>query len=109
MNGWVYLGVAIGLEVVATTLLKMSDGLARPGVAAAAIGTYVLCFLVMAPALKVLPLGVAYAVWCGVGIVAVSLIGLMVFGQQLSVAQWLCIGLVLGGSLGLQLLTPGRG
>ena len=108
MSGWVYLGVAIALEIVATTLLKMSDGLTRPGIATAAIGTYIVCFLVMAPALKMLPLGVAYAVWCGVGIIAVALIGLFVFGQTLSGPQWFCIALVLGGSLGLQILTPGH-
>ena len=68
MSAWAYLGIAIALEIIATTLLKLSDGLARPGIATAAIATYIVCFLVMAPALKVLPLGVAYAIWCGVGL-----------------------------------------
>jgi len=107
MNGWVYMVAAIGLEVVATTLLKMSDGLAQKGLAAAAILTYIACFLALAPALKLLPLGVAYAVWCGVGIVAVAVIGRFAFGQVLSGPQILCMALILGGTIGLQLLTPG--
>ncbi|WP_439534926.1 DMT family transporter [Polymorphobacter sp.] len=109
MSGWAYLGVAIGLEILATTLLKLSDGLAHKGFAAAAIGTYILCFMALAPALKLLPLGIAYAVWCGVGIVAVAIIGRVVFDQTLSGPQMLCMALVLAGYLGLQMLTPATG
>lgn len=106
MSGWVYLSLAIVLEIVATTLLKMSDGLERWGIAAASVAVYALCFLVLAPALKLIPVGVAYAVWSGVGIVAMAAIGVFAFDQKLNLAQIGCIALVLIGALGLRLITP---
>ncbi len=109
MTGWLYLSLAIGLEIVATTLLKMSNGLEKLGFAAASIGVYALCFLVLAPALKFIPVGIAYAVWSGVGIVAMAAIGVVAFNQSLSLAQIGCIALVLAGALGLRLTTPGGG
>lgn len=109
MSGWIYLSLAIVLEIVATTLLKMSDGLERWGLAAASVGVYALCFLVLAPALKMIPVGVAYAVWSGVGIVAMAVIGFIAFEQKLNMAQIGCIVLVLVGALGLRLTTPGGG
>ncbi|WP_416907347.1 MAG: DMT family transporter [Polymorphobacter sp.] len=109
MTGWLYLSVAIILEIAATTLLKMSNGLDRWGFAAASIGVYALCFLALAPALKSIPVGIAYAVWSGVGIVAMAVIGIIAFQQKLSPAQIACIALVLVGALGLRLTTPGGG
>lgn len=109
MTGWLYLSLAIILEIAATTLLKMSNGLDRWGFAATSIGVYALCFLAFAPALKSIPVGIAYAVWSGVGIVAMAIIGIIAFQQKLSPAQIACIALVLVGALGLRLTTPGGG
>ncbi|GGI76427.1 QacE family quaternary ammonium compound efflux SMR transporter [Polymorphobacter multimanifer] len=109
MTGWLYLTLAIGLEIVATTLLKLSNGLEKWGFAAASIGIYALCFLVLAPALKSIPVGVAYAVWSGVGIVAMAVIGIILFDQRLSLVQMGCVALVLVGALGLRLSTPAGG
>jgi small multidrug resistance pump len=105
MTGWIYLGLAIVLEVVATTLLKLSDGLAKWEWAAASILFYALCFLVFAPSLKTIPVGVAYAVWSGVGIVAMAVIGILFFDQRLSAVQIGCMALVLIGAIGLQVST----
>jgi small multidrug resistance pump len=105
MTGWVYLGLAIVLEVVATTMLKLSDGLARWEWAAASILFYALCFLVFAPALKTIPVGVAYAVWSGVGIVAIAIIGFLFFAERLSAMQLAFMAMVLIGAIGLQAST----
>jgi multidrug transporter EmrE-like cation transporter len=105
MTGWVFLGLAIVLEVVATSLLKLSDGLARWEWAAASILFYALCFLVFAPSLKTIPVGVAYAVWSGVGIVAITVIGLLFFDERLSPVQLGFMALVLIGAVGLQVST----
>lgn len=105
MTGWIYLGLAIVLEVVATSLLKLSDGLVRWEWAAASILFYALCFLVFAPSLRTIPVGVAYAVWSGVGIVAITLIGMLFFEERLSPVQLGFIALVLIGAIGLQLST----
>ncbi|KPF78278.1 hypothetical protein IP88_04415 [alpha proteobacterium AAP81b] len=107
MTGWTYLGIAIVLEILATTLLKLSDGLARWHYAAGAILLYGVCFLALAPALKTIPVGTAYAIWSGVGIVAIAVLGVLLFGQRLSTPQLFCMGLVLAGALGLRASTPG--
>ena len=106
MTGWAYLGIAIVLEVIATTMLKLSDGLVRWQWAAASILFYTVCFLALAPALKTVPVGVAYAIWSGVGIVGIALIGLFIFRQPLSLAQTGFIMLIVAGAVGLNLTTP---
>ncbi len=109
MSGWALLGIAIALEIVATSLLKASDGFSRPWHGAGAIGLYSVCFWLMAFAFQRVPMGVAYAVWSGIGIVAIALIGLIVFRQPLSVVQWLCIALIVLGAIGLNLTTRHAG
>lgn len=106
MNPWLLLGGAIALEVCATSLLKLSDGFARPLYGAASMALYGLCFWLLAFAFLRIPVGVAYAVWCGVGIVAITLIGVFAFRQPLSLAQLGFIALVGVGSVGLSLVTP---
>jgi multidrug transporter EmrE-like cation transporter len=106
MSGWSYLAIAIGFEVVATTLLKMSDGLARWHWAALSIGFYAVCFLALAPALKTIPVGVAYAIWSGVGMIAVAALGVAFFNEKLNPVQIGCIAMVLIGAVGLRASTP---
>ena len=106
MNAWLLLGGAIALEVGATTLLKASNGFARPLYGVASMLLYSFCFWLMALAITRIPLGIAYAVWAGVGIVAITLIGLIVFRQSLSLVQLGCIALVAIGAVGLNLTTP---
>ena len=102
MTGWAYLGIAIVLEVVATTMLKLSDGLARWQWAAGSILFYAICFLALAPALKSIPVGVAYAIWSGVGIIAISVLGVYLFGQKLTPAQVAFMALIIIGAVGLR-------
>ena len=106
MTGWLYLGIAIVLEIVATTMLKLSDGLARWQWADASIACYALCFLALAPALKTIPVGVAYAIWSGIGIVAISIIGVLWFDQRLSPVQLGFMALLIIGAIGLRASAP---
>ena len=55
--------------------------------------------------MKVLPVGVVYAIWAGVGIVAAAIIGIFAFDERLNAVQYVCIALVLIGAVGLQLST----
>lgn len=105
MSAWVFLAIAIFLEVAATLMLKVSNGFEKWYWAAGAIGCYTACFWFFAPALKHIPVGVAYAIWAGVGIVAIALIGAVGFKEQLSPAQLGCIGMVVFGAVGLRLTT----
>lgn len=109
MGAWTLLAVAIALEVTATSFLKLSDGFAKWHWGVASILLYSACFWVFAPALKTIPIGVAYAVWAGVGIVAVAAIGTVAFGQKLGLAQLLFVAMVLVGAVGLRVTSSEEG
>lgn len=105
MSAWMYLAAAIALEVSGTFLIKLSNGFERWHWGMLSIACYSACFWVMAPAMKVLPVGTVYAIWAGVGIVAAALIGVFAFGERLGPVQLACIALVLTGAVGLRLTT----
>lgn len=105
MNVWFVLAACIALEVVATSLLKASEGFTRPWFGMASIACYSACFWLLSAVLTRLPVGVAYAVWSGVGIVGITLVGVFLFRQSLTLMQIGFIGLILVGAVGLQLST----
>ena len=106
MNAWLLLGGAILLEIAATSLLKASDGFGKPLYGAASILLYSICFWLLAFAFTRIPIGVAYAIWSGIGIAAIALIGYLAFRQPLSLTQIGFIALILVGAVGLNLTTP---
>lgn len=105
MSAWLFLIAAIALEVAGTYLLKLSNGFEKWHWGMLSIVCYSACFWVFAPALKVIPVGVAYAIWAGVGIVAAAIIGLAFFQERLGALQVMFILLVLIGAIGLRLTT----
>ncbi|MDZ7588558.1 MAG: multidrug efflux SMR transporter [Parasphingorhabdus sp.] len=105
MNAWGFLAVAIAFEVAGTSLLKLSDGFTKWGWGIASMACYWVCFGFLAIAITRIPVGVAYAMWSGIGIVAVTIIGWLVFRQSLSAMQVGCIMLILAGAVGLNLTT----
>lgn len=100
---WMYLLLAVACEILATSSLKASREFTRwlPSllVVAGGVGS---CFF-LSLALRQIPLGLAYALWCGVGIVAISAVGSMVYDQHLDAAAWGGIGLILAGVLFIHL------
>lgn len=105
MTPWLFLALAIALEVSGTLLLKLSNGFEKPLLGVASLVLYSLCFVAFAPAVKDIPVGVAYAVWAGVGIAAAAVLGFFVFSEKLSWLQMVCLTMVLVGALGLRLTT----
>ena len=83
MNAYAALGLAIAAEVLATTLLKLSDGLSQPAYSAASLVGYAVSFYFLSQTLRTIPTGIAYAIWSGAGIVLVSVIGWLVLKQRL--------------------------
>ncbi|WP_368641418.1 multidrug efflux SMR transporter [Castellaniella ginsengisoli] len=106
---WIYLSIAILAEVIATSALKVSDGFTRPLPSAITAIGYGLAFYLLALTLKTIPVGIAYAVWSGVGIVAIALIGYFFFGQVLDAAALIGIGLILAGVLVLNVFSGAGG
>ncbi len=105
MSAWMFLTAAIVLEVTATVLLKLSNGFAKQHWGALSILCYICSFWAFAPALKSIPVGVAYALWAGIGILAVTLIGFAAFREQLGTVQLAFIALIAVGAVGLRLTT----
>lgn len=97
MKHWIFLSVAIVSEVIATSALKSSEGFTRLGPAAIVVVGYGLAFYFLSLTLRAIPVGVAYAVWSGIGIVLVSLIAWWLFDQKLDAAAIVGIGLIVAG------------
>lgn len=97
MHPVLWLAMAIGTEVVATTALKLSDGFTRLGWAAIVVVGYGISFYAMSVALRSIPLGVVYAVWSGVGTAAIVLIGFILFREVLDAVKLGGIGLIIIG------------
>lgn len=98
MNGVILLLLAIAAEVAATTALKLSDGLRLLWPSIGVVVGYIVAFSLLGQSLRVIPVGVAYTVWAGLGTVVVALIGRLAFGEALAPAAWAGIALVLLGT-----------
>ena len=105
---WLMLVAAIGFEIAATTCLKLAGGTARPLVLGAALALYAVAFLALAQALRGIPVGVAYAIWSGIGTAAIVTIGVVRFGESMTPAKLGFIGLILIGVVGLNLVAEQR-
>ncbi len=99
----VFLILAIASEVAGTAGLKASEGFGRLGPSALAVLGYALAFYFLAQSLKYIPLGVAYAIWSGLGTVGSVLLGLLIWNEILGPAHILGIGLIVGGVVVLNL------
>lgn len=90
---WLYLAVAVLAEVIATSALKASDGFTRFGPVAILLAGYGLAFFMLSKALRSIPVGVAYAIWSGAGIVLVTLVSTWLLRQRLD--GWALAGIAL--------------
>ena len=109
MSPWVALGIAIVAELVGTTALKASDGLARLGPAAVVVLCYAIAFWFMAVAIRSIPVGIAYAVWSGVGIVVITAVGWAVYDQRLDAPALAGMGLIVAGVAVINLFSTTKG
>lgn len=101
--GYLTLAGAIAAEVAATTAMKYSDGLGRLWPSLLTALGYVVSFLLLAQTLKTVSIGTAYAIWSGAGTATIAVLGLMLFGEGLSLAKVAGIVLIIGGVVVLNL------
>ena len=94
---WLILGLAIVAETIATSALKASDGFTKPMPSLLVVVGYACAFYGLSITLRTMPVGVAYAVWSGVGIVLVALIGWFLYGQRLDTATLAGMAMIIGG------------
>lgn len=101
---YLYLTAAIAMELVATTLLKYSDGFSKLRPTLLCIISYIICYYSLSKALRHINLGIAYATWCGVGIIATALISVLIFKESLNIYGLIGIILITAGCIILNLL-----
>lgn len=102
MKQWLFLSVAIVSEVVATSALKASNGFTHLWPSLLVVAGYGIAFFFLSLTLRTIPVGVAYAVWSGAGIVLITLVGWLVFGQSLDTPALIGLTLILAGVVVLQ-------
>lgn len=102
---YVFLALAILFEVAGTTALQASQQFTRLLPSGMVVIGYGLSFYFMALTLRVIPVGIVYAIWSGVGIALIALIGQVVFGQKMDLPAVLGIGLILLGIVVIQLFS----
>jgi small multidrug resistance pump len=92
------LALAIGFEVTATLALKASAGGARAATLALVVPGYALAFWLLGQSLRALPVGIAYALWAGLGTAGVAVLGWLLFGEALRAPALLGIAFVVAGA-----------
>jgi small multidrug resistance pump len=97
MNHWLAIGIAIVAEVIATTALKASNEFTRLVPSLIAALGYGLAFYFMTISMRVLPVGIMYAIWSGSGIVLISLLGWLVYRQTLDVPAMVGMAFIIAG------------
>lgn len=109
MNGYVWLGGAILAEVIATTMLKASDGFTKLTPSLITVAGYAFAFWCLSHSMKTVPVGVGYAIWSGVGVVLITAIAWIWFKQALDLPALLGMGLILAGVLVINLFSKAAG
>ena len=97
MQQWIFLAVAIISEVIATSFLKSAEGFTRFWPSVVVVAGYLLAFYLLSLTLKTIPVGVAYAIWSGVGIVLIALSGWLFLDQSLDMPALIGLSLIVAG------------
>lgn len=105
MQQWIFLFIAILSEVIGTTALKTTAGFTRLWPSLVVVVGYAMAFYFLSLTLRTMPVGVAYAIWAGVGIALITLLGWLLFGQTLDVAAIVGLLLILAGVIVLKVFS----
>ncbi|MBP7337640.1 SMR family transporter [Niveispirillum sp.] len=102
---YLFLAVAIICEVIGTSFMKQSDGFTRLVPSLVTVAAYLAAFYCLSLTLKTIPTGIAYAIWSGVGIVLIAIVGWVFQGQKLDLPAILGMGLIVAGVLVMNLFS----
>ncbi|SFM98498.1 DMT family transporter [Nitrosomonas communis] len=99
MQQWIFLSLAILSEVIATSSLKATEGFTRFWPSLIVVVGYLLAFYLLSLTLKTIPVGIAYAIWSGVGVVLIAIIGWLFLEQPLDIPAIIGLLLIVAGVL----------
>lgn len=102
---WFLLIAAVIAETIGTTALKLSDGFTKLWPSVTVIAAYGISFWFLALVLRTLPVGIAYAIWSGLGICLIAAIGWFAFNQRLDLPALIGLGLIITGILVIQIFS----
>ncbi|KZC37501.1 molecular chaperone [Rhodanobacter sp. FW510-R12] len=100
---WIYLLLAGLFEVVWAIGLKYTEGFTRLWPTVGTLAAMAVSIVLLAMAVKTLPIGTAYAIWTGIGAVGAVVLGIMLFGDPTTLPRLLCVALIVVGIVGLKL------
>lgn len=98
MNPWLLLAFAIALELSGTICLKLSHGFTRLLPSIGVVFFYLGSFALMAQSLKALEVGIVYAIWAGVGTALIAIVGILAFGESVTLVKILGLLMIVGGT-----------
>lgn len=102
---WAILFVAGLLEIAWALGLKASEGFSKPLISTLTVAAMIASVILLGLAMRQLPVGTAYAVWTGIGAVGTVICGMIWFKDPVTAARLACLGLILGGIVGLKLVS----
>ncbi len=105
MSNWLFLGLAIFSEVLATSFLKSSEGFTKLWPSVIVFAGYMLAFYFLSLTLETIPIGVAYAIWSGVGVASITLVSVIAFDQKIDFSAIVGIGLIIIGVIVLRVFS----
>lgn len=105
MNAWMILGLAIVAEVIGTTALKASESFTRLVPSLIVVVGYGVAFYCLSLVLKSVPVGIAYAVWSGLGIVLITAVAWLLYGQRIDLAGVIGMSLIIAGVVVLNVFS----
>lgn len=109
MQNWVFLSIAIVAEVIATSAMKSSEGFTRLWPSLIVVAGYLLAFYFLSLTLRTIPVGIAYAIWAGLGIVLISLASWLLYGQKLDFPAILGMGFIILGVVTINVFSRAGG
>ena len=105
MSNWIYLILAILSEVIGTSFLKSTEGFTKLWPSIIVLIGYSAAFYFLSLTLDTIPIGMAYAIWSGVGIAAIAIVSVIFFDQKLDTASYIGMGLIIAGVVVLRLYS----
>ncbi|BED99939.1 QacE family quaternary ammonium compound efflux SMR transporter [Aeromonas dhakensis] len=97
--GFLWLSLSIGSEITGTSMIKKTNGFSRLGPSILVVCAYSLCYFALTRAMSTIPVGVAYSLWCGFGIVGVTICSMLLYKQKPDLPAILAMALIISGGV----------
>ncbi len=108
MPAWSLLLLAIAAEVAGTSCLKLSEGFSRPWPSLLVLLAYGCSMLLLSRVVQTIPLGITYAIWSGIGIIAIVVVGVVAYRQTPTPTQLFGMALITAGVITVNVAGPGH-